>query len=79
MDFKQLQKAVANLSWNMSFYEFCREILRKENWTNEQLENDNYCLEKWKKWQELNSALHSFDDESLKRIITVYEQREVNR
>lgn len=73
MDFKNLQIAVANLSWNMNFYRFCREILKKENWTNEQLENDNFCLEKWKNWQKLNSALHFFDDETLEQIVAVYE------
>ena len=79
MDFKQLQVAVANLSWNMNFYDFCQEILRKKNWTNEQLENDNYCLEKWKQWQKLNSTLHFFDDETLERIVSLYEQRSINR
>lgn len=79
MQIKQLQKAVANLNWNMSFYEFCREILRKENWTKEQLENDAYCLEKWKDWQKFNSALHCFDNETLNRIVTVYEQRQRNQ
>ena len=95
MDFKQLQKAVANLNWNLSFHEFCREILLRDGLTgnetenlteeelvslaNQRLENDPYCLEKWQDWQKLNDALHFFDDETLERIITVYEQRQTNR
>ena len=72
MDFKQLQKAVANLNWNINFQTFCRSILQK-NATNEQLENDSYCLEKWQQWQEFNRALHLFDDDTLERIISLYE------
>jgi hypothetical protein len=74
MDFKDLQKAVANLNWNMNFHTFCREILEKDNLTNEQLEKDAYCLEKWQKWQGFNKALHLFDDETLERIVAVYER-----
>ena len=74
----------------MNFHEFCREILLKngltgnepENLTeeelvslaNQRLENEPYCLEKWQDWQKLNSALYSFDNETLERIIIVYEQ-----
>ncbi len=73
MNVKDLQKAVANLNWNINFYTFCREILQKDNLTNEQLENDAFCLEKWQEWQKFNKALHLFDDDTLERIITVYE------
>ena len=76
MDLKNLQKAVANLSWNMNFHTFCREILDKNNLTDEQLEKDAYCLEKWQKWQGFNQALRSFDDDILERIIAVYERNQ---
>ncbi|WP_319422167.1 hypothetical protein [Pleurocapsa sp. FMAR1] len=74
-----LQKAVANLNWHINFYEFCREILQKHNWTDRRLEKDAYCLEKWRDWQKLNKALHLFDDETLERIVTVYERRHKNK
>lgn len=79
MQIEQLQKAVANLNWNLSFYDFCRDILEKNNQTNEQLENNTYCLEKWEDWQKFNSALHYFDSETIERIVNVYEQRQINQ
>lgn len=71
MEFKAIQQAVANLNWNLNFYTFCREILQVD-FSNESLERDAYCLEKWEKWQKFNSALHFFDDETIKRILDTY-------
>ena len=79
MNLEQLQKAVSNLNWNLDFYNFCREVLQKDHQTNEQLENDAYCLEKWEYWQKLNGELHCFDNETFNRIVTVYEQRQTNQ
>ncbi len=79
IDFGTLQLAVTSLHWNLDFYEFCHQILQKDDWTEERIENDYYCIEKWEKWQQLNRALHLFDRETLKRIITVYERRQRNK
>ena len=59
----------------MDFHNFCRSILQKQG-TNEQLENDAYCLEKWQKWQEFNRALYFFDNDTLERIVALYESNE---
>ena len=74
MDFKTLQKAVANLSWELNFYDFCRSILEKD-FSSQELELDPYCQEKWKDWQKLNSALHAFDNKRLERNLEVYQRR----
>ena len=79
IDFGTLQLAATSLHWNLDFYEFCQQILQKDDWTEVQIENDYYCIEKWEKWQQLNRALHLFDRETLKRIIAVYERRQRNK
>ncbi len=79
IDFGTLQVAVTYLYWNLDFYEFCQQILQKDDWTEERIENDYYCLEKWDKWRDLNRALHLFDCETLKCIIAVHERRQRNK
>ena len=79
IDFGTLQLAVTYLYWNLDFYEFCQQILQKDDWTEERIENDYYCTEKWEKWRDLNRALHLFDRETLKHIVTVYERRQRNK
>lgn len=71
IEFKTLQTAVSNLYWNLNFFQFCHEILKVDR-PDEQLETDCYCLEKWELWQKFNTALNTFDDEILSRIITTY-------
>ena len=76
IDFAAFQLAVTHLHWNLDFYEFCQQILQKDEWTEERIENDYYCVEKWKKWQELNRALHLFDRETIERIVSLYQQKQ---
>ena len=74
MDFKLFKQAVANLNWKLNYFEFCQQIL-KINEQQEFLEKDQYCLKKWEQWQLLNKTLDSFNEDTLERIISVYESR----
>ncbi len=72
MDFKLFKKAVSTLNWKLDYFEFCEQILQNKQ-KRELLVQTTHCLKKWQQWQILNNALDSFNEDTLERIISVYE------
>ncbi len=72
MNFKLFKQAVSTLHWKLDYYEFCEQILGKKQ-KRELLTQDKYCLKQWQQWQLLNNALDSFNEDTLERIISIYE------
>ena len=73
MNFKLFKKAVSTLNWKLDYFEFCEQILGEKQ-KRELLVQSKYCLKKWQQWQILNTTLDSFNENTLERIISVYEQ-----
>lgn len=61
-EIKNIQTAIGATHWKLNLYDFAARIGRDAK--------DNYTIELFKKFQELNKAIQNFDAETLSLILT---------